>query len=798
MYAHSKPLLELTPEQAVEKGTELINLIEDDLRARDEVLRRRAIMRDLYAGLPDSAMSDEGVTIHLPVIAEKIDGTVPKIVNAFWNSDPIVHVIRMADEMNLEQTEQIEKFMNWALISDIKDVYQTFEQWVRNCLIDGVSVIKIYWDYAERETVINRRARIFWQVGETDLTNQRVPNERPKLPAEILADLFGTNARQNGVVQIKKFYKEETEEEYEDDGVPPYLKEVEALDGYVAVIDMVENRVFYEDVIVRFHDCEYIDEIAVTVQRPIIYRDCPRAEVIEFDQIVVPFRTASLDPAHCPRVTHICYYTIAQIKTYDSRCKWGLTEEDYETLRGAASTKPEDYRALDGNQAMKAQKDAQIGEDDGGVLYRTKYGTYDTEKIPVYEVYASDDANDDGEPEEVIYIIPVPLKRVVRSYYLDELFPHGNRPFCDLHYRKASDRWYSTGMAEMLVGINLEVDAIISMVNYAQEIINNPWFFYEPTTFLDDADRPQRGLKPGEGRKVASVAGIMFPKFAQEPLANLSTLDSLLLFADRLTLSPQSVGSSQVRNAPRTARGTIALLSEAGIKMDMLITAAQYGPWCEMLHQIHALYVTFGPEEKFYYVTGSPAPLRVTQDQLRGRYQFTFSGNTTNTNKEVMRSIAQIRYQTLVTNPLYTMDLKAMQNLIRDFLKHFGEGADIDMLLPNPPQVVGEHPPMDQLTEIRHILQGAPMGILPTDDHATHITDLMKFQNSSEFKMLEQWQVAMLAMHGAAHAQALQQMQMQGGMAPQPGTQGGEANNIPTEMGGEGGSALSNLEGGVA
>jgi hypothetical protein len=788
-------MLQLSEEQSKQKGLELCGLIEDDLRARETVVKRRAMMRDLYAGLPDSAVNEEGVTIHLPVIAEKVDGTTPKIVNAFWNADPIVHVIRMAEEYNSTETDNVERFMNWALISDIVDAYMAFEQWVRNALIDGVSVIKVFWDYAERETVLTKRLPIFWRAGETDYSNQPVPEERVKLPIELLGDLFGTDPRQRGIAEISRLYKESESRETEYD----HLKEVDTFDGLIAIVDIVENRIRYDDVEVRFEECEYIDEIAVTIKRPVIYRDCPRLELVEFDDLVVPFRTASLDPVHCPRVTHICYYTMARIKSYMNNCGWDLSDEDMEALASAASTKPEQYRYEDGNTSMKEQKDQQIGEDDGLSLHGAEHGTYDSLSVMVYEVYASDDVNDDGEPEEVIYIIPAPLRRVVRSYYLDELFPHGRRPFCDLHYRKSSDRFYSTGMAEMLVGINLEADAIISMVNYAQEIINNPWFFYEPTAFLDQGDIPKRGLRPGEGRKVASVNGIMFPKFMQEPLANLSTLDSLLLFADRLTLSPQSVGSSQVRNSPRTARGTIALLSEAGIKLDMLITAAQYGPWRELLHQIHALYMTFGPDEKYYYVTGSPAPRRVTQDQLRGRYQFTFSGNTTNTNKEVMRSISQQRYATLVSNPLYTMDLKAMQALIKDFLKHFSEGTDITTLIPNVPQTAVEHSPMDQKTEIRYILQGTPLGILATDDHAQHITDLMAFQNSQEFKMIEPWQAAMLAVHGAQHAQALQKMQMSSGMQINQQAAGGagQANNVPTEMGGDQGSQYGNMEGGV-
>lgn len=775
----TEPLLKLTRDESEEKGRELMRLIDEDIDNREMVLRRRAMLRDMYAGLPDSCFdSENGVTIHLPLIAEKIDGTVPKVINAFMNAEPIVHVRRIAAEFNIQASERVERFLNWAILTDVRDFYQTFEQWIRNCLVDGVAVLKLYWDYCERTTVITQMSCFYWYAGDTDLSMQKVPEDRLKLPIEILMEIFGTNARQNGIVEVLE-------------SSLPLDQETDSLEGLTALVSIVENRILFEGVEVQFHESHYIDEIIVTIKRPIIQRDAPRAELIAFEDFVVPFRTDNILDA--PRVAHLCEYTLAELKYRADKCHYELDEDDWDILRGQASTSPEDEDASRNNSILKNQKDRQIGENDGMSTAESMHGTYGTERVTVREVYCSDDVNGDGINEEVIYIIPEPLGRIVRSYYLDELFPHGRRPFLDLHFRRDSERWYSVGMAELLAGIQLEVDSIISMVNYAQEVINNPWFFYEPTSFLDDAKNPPRGLRPGEGRMVSSVGGILFPKFMQEPLANLSTMDSLLMFADRLTLSPMSGGSPQVRNAPRTARGTLALLSEAGIKIDMFITAAQFGPWQELIHQMHALYTAYGPDEKFFYVTGSKKPEKISQDDLRGRYEFAFSGNTVNTNKEVMRSIAQIRYNALVANPLYTMDLKAMQNLIRDFLKYFGDGANSDELVPKAPELAADHAPMDQKTEIRYILQGTPLSVLPADDHAQHLTDLMSFQNGSEFKMIEPWQVAMLAMHGAQHAQALQQLQMQGGMAPP--TSGGQANNVPSELGAS--DSLSDLEGGV-
>jgi hypothetical protein len=413
----------------------------------------------------------------------------------------------------------------------------------------------------------------------------------------------------------------------------------------------------------------------------------------------------------------------------------------------------------------------------------------------MYEIYATEDLNDDGQLEEVIYQIPACLEKIVSACYLEEVFPHGRRPFADAHYVRVSDRWYSRSLGEQLLHINLEVDAIVNMVNESQELINNPFFFYVPHANTVDPEMLEN-IQPGQGIPVSDANAVFFPKFPQEPLANLSAVDSMLLFADRLTVAPQSVGSNQTRNAPRTARGTLALLSEAGVKTDLIITGLQKKGWKELFHQIHALYGAYGDDSKWFHVTGESNPRRITPQEMRGRFNYSFSGNSVNTNREVLRSIAQVRYQTLIANPLYSMDINAMLALTADFLRHFSEGTDVDKLLPKLPGQGGAHPPMDQATENQIMASGQFVEVLPTDDHVAHLKEIERFSKSQEFEQLPQYSVAAIANHRRQHMQLLQQqVQQQGG--PMPGG-GGLANNTPTGMSNaQTQTDLNALEGGV-
>ena len=324
-------------------------------------------------------------------------------------------------------------------------------------------------------------------------------------------------------------------------------------------------------------------------------------------------------------------------------------------------------------------------------------------------------------------------------------------------------------------------------MNDAQELINNPFWFSTPLAVPKDKRRTE-GMRPGERIEVQDVTQILFPKFQQEPLANLTVVDTLLGYADRMTISPQALGSSNVRNSPRTARGTLALLSEAGIKVDNYITAAQKGGWSELIYQIYALYDAYASDETWKKVTGYDRPRRSKSADLRNRVQFWFKGNTVNTNREVMRGLAQIVYNTLLTNPMYAQDPQALLNVTEFFVNHFVDSGDSKKLLPTQPPGFTRRA-MSPIEENELMASGVPLDVLPGDDHGSHLAGHMQFQGSKRFGDITDAEVAMFAQHVVQH-QRLQQMQMQQGAVLPGGTQ---ANNVPQGIGND----LNVLEGGV-
>ena len=770
-------MLYITEEFAKERGAALVDAIERDVDSRAPNIKKQSRNRALYWANYDRTLRYDGQPdVRFPVVAEKVEGVLPKIINSFFNSKPLTHIKRVAKEHNLGETKKVERYINWALESDVPAFHSTFQQWARNMLIDGVAVVKPWYNIETRMTTIIEPVKAEYKKGDPLplVENMTVVEDRVKQPDEILSELFGGKMPNKGLTSI-------------DVRVDRNVETIEDLYGLSFVVDFVEDRKRYVGVEVEFQPSQYIDEIDVYIHRPIEICNNVVVDLVEFEDIIVPYRTPGLQPEQCRRVAQKYWLDIDEIKA-KMKEGWNITEEDFAKIKASATNKGGEEPSHE-REALRDQKDIKVGETDAHALVSAKDG-----KVCMLEVYCTEDVDGTGTLEEVIYQIPYCLRKIVQAHHLEELFPHSRRPFVDMHYIRISDRWYSTSLAELLAPLAIEIDSIVNLVTEAQEIINNPWFFIVKSAFAEDAASFKNGVKPGQAIPVMDIKDVLIPSFPQQPLANLAIVDSLMNFADRLTISPYSMGSSQQRNAPRTARATLAMLSEAGVKLDMLIKDAQETAWPELMQQIHALYAHFGPEEKYFYVTGEEKPHKVTCKELRGRFQYSFSGNTVNTNPEVQRSYAQIRYNTIMQNPLTAQDPYVMQELAKDFLNYWGEGADTDKITPRVPQQTGSHPPYTQQDEIQRMLQGEIVEALPLDNHIEHKRVIDAVYRSKQFAMFDEGMVNRLAVHSKQHDAFLQQQQEQGGAMPQGGTQ---ANNIPLGMGVAGGSDMEVLEGGI-
>jgi hypothetical protein len=155
-------------------------------------------------------------------------------------------------------------------------------------------------------------------------------------------------------------------------------------------------------------------------------------------------------------------------------------------------------------------------------------------------------------------------------------------------------------------------------------------------------------------------------------------------------IGDHTVGVQPTRpNAPRTARGTLALISEGNVILDAHITLIQEA-FSELIHQIDGLDEQYLPPEVRYLTTGK-VEKKITRQQFRSKVRFYLTGNTTNTNQQVQQQVSQLMYQSLVGNPLFTgeflqMHPIAIQNsykLAADLIKKHSPGNDSSAYIPD-------------------------------------------------------------------------------------------------------------------
>lgn len=760
-------MIQMDQEFAEARGRGLVQLIERDILDSWGRYNKVRENRDLYHGTAtvDMPLPWPGASnIHLPIMMEKVETLVPMLMAAFWGVDPVVNVERSPEEYDGAQTDEVELFMNFGLTKDIPNMYETTENWLRDTGLDGMSTLKPYWVREMRDISELHTLKAIIDVEQLKEAGEPSVSAREKGPLELMVDVFGPPDAATGLIDHKQV-------DGPEDGT---------VLGTKWLVRFTEDRKIYTGVVL-FIPGLHIDEIQARVRRKRLVRDCPQVDVMEYEDIIVPFRTKDLQTAD--RVTQRYWITIDDVAEKVESGEWQMTEQDMATLRASGTRSYDDSHT---SSRLQEQKDSHVGEDTGFKTDKrlempSEYKPYNKNKVMVFLVHLKDAVEKGGDRAEVIYHIPYALEKIVQADYLDELYPHGRRPFITAKYIPMADRWHALGLGDQLYAINLEINTIINFINNGQQLITNPCGFYEPTAMNTDSQGTLR-LAPGQMIPVTSVQGILFYQMPQQPLSNMEIMTSLLMFADRLTITPMNAGSTQMKNAPSTARGTMALLGESHVKTDMLITRLQRGAWTELMEQLFGLYQEFCPDEKWYYVTRNSERerRRISRTMLRGRYEFTFKGNTVNTNRQFMQTMAQVRLNTGMSLPDSASDPLVRENLWRDFLKHWGDGADVSRLIPSRPGTESfTHPPMSQRDENKVMEQGIFIVALPSDDHADHMREMDRFETSPQFEIMAKEFVGIYAAHKQQHMELLRQQMA----AMQQSSRGpGMGNNVPQGM----------------
>jgi len=326
------PIIDLSslPENYAHKmGSE----IDAALLDRKTWTSRRKIARNLYYGNAERLdVHWEGSSdIHMPVVYDKVESMVPKLHNAFFNTTPLVVVQRVPEEFDPEETNVQEKWINWALENDVPQFFITTISWFRNMLLDGVGVVKTSWDKKWRNTCEIHNLKAFLKEGE-QAQGFTLTQGRPKSSLELLRELFPGG--------------ELTRSESLGTGT----------DASTWEVDLVEGRREIIGIRVEFLKSEFMDEIVARVYRPVLQTDNPRVDIVDAEQLIVPYRTKDLQSADW--VAHQYHLRMHDIHArMQDEDPWQLTEDQLDRLKAIAHGGGEKYPENIYNETMSILKD---------------------------------------------------------------------------------------------------------------------------------------------------------------------------------------------------------------------------------------------------------------------------------------------------------------------------------------------------------------------------------------------------------------------------------------------------------
>jgi len=620
---------ELTPKLPEDEERILADRIESDFNAgiqdRADWEERISEWDDAYYGrLPRKVFPWEGCSnFNVPLIMTAVETLKPRLIDGVLGETPPVRVIptKAADE---DRKDKVETVLNWQIQSEM-DLAPVVAQSAHLFLLPGVVVAKTYW-FLDRKK--HKQMRSF--PLETDI------------PA-ILEAIFGS-VKPKGLKRLGEM-------EWE---------------GYIPV-PSYEG----EDLYVRLKLKNLPHEWQVLIERDEVI-ERPKVDLIEPPDFIVPAKGGQ-EPGDLPWCQQRHYWDEARLRMMVSLNRFDA--QAVQDLLDQRKAQPKGDEPQMDSTMYRSGQDVTEGIEGQGPSNARRW-TYE-----ILEDYRRYDIDQDGIEEEIITWFSRDLPgRILGWDYLDNVYAHGRRPFRVGKYFGIPFRFYGLSLPEVVKGVQDEINAIHNQkVDYAT-IKTMPWGFKRASSTIPPI--AQR-IKPGEFIDLDDPQKDVFiPQWAGD--GNIWGTEEQVLnqYAERLLgLTDLSLGRQPTRvGATRTAKGTQALLSEAGLRFKVALQAFQRF-WQGIFEDILALDQEYLPPGKEFRVTGKrPAVLKVQdRTEIRGKYDLQLVSTSETMNREQMRNDATIVMQATM-NPVGIqaglIGKKALRRSYQKFYKAYSEDPE--------------------------------------------------------------------------------------------------------------------------
>jgi hypothetical protein len=346
------------------------------------------------------------------------------------------------------------------------------------------------------------------------------------------------------------------------------------------------------------------------------------------------------------------------------------------------------------------------------------------------EWYGRYDLNGDGIDEEIVAVVHRDTSTLLFKDYLTKVCPNNKRPFIDIHLIRVPGCFYSMGLPQLLEGVQDEINKVHNQRLNHGTITSTPFGFIDPACGLAGEDYT---LEPGKLIPLDNPqANVYFPQFAQTQTIGFQEESLFLQYFEKLTgASDMAMGRQPtVVGATRTATGTQAIINEGNYRFNLFIDRIKIG-FKELVTQVHQLNLHFLPLDKgriAFRVTGQGGENIYVEisdvKDIQGKFDFIFSGNTTNTNEALQLEKSLQLYQQLTepTRLMLFMQLGLITpmniyNLLRDLCKTFDK-KDARSYITKPKETTPI--PMDPGLENVMMAEGKGVEPVVTEDVAYH------------------------------------------------------------------------------
>jgi hypothetical protein len=616
--------------------------------------------------------------IRMPTIETKLRKLKAALVNVVAGIRPIAAVIPTPSG-NWQTALKVEKFLD-HMIMDVIKLKNKLIIAIDQTLEKGFYIMKPYWN----TNIITRVEKL--NINDLSVEEATVVFD-PQLPPEMLKQLIA--------------------KKYDVDMSPLVAKENgDKLDEIIKALNEGKKNidVTFQDVI-----CNY-----------------PDVALCEPERIFVP-TDSGYHPESCTWIIHEFNLPIETLEVNGKYKNWDIGDiaELAEEQKSKAVT-TQYGTSRDAN--IDGQKDSREGID---VLEKTG-------KVRIWEYYGWYDINDDGTDEKCVITIAPDFDKVIRKIALP--FYSGKYPFVKTFYELTDDRWFShRGIPEIIEDIVKEIDMQHNMKLDSQTMRNAPMYVYRAgminkntMQFAWGQGMPVSGMQP--------LNDIIAPLNNNNPNVEFSYEREQMLLEGRVE---ELIGQSDFtlqsminKRQPRTL-GEVGMQQQSMQNIFSLDADLMTGSIGELFNWIWELWCQYGDDkyEFAYFGQNGYEPIRLTKEEIQGKYKITVRGNDQNTNPQIKLQKAQMILQ-MQENPMAMQSGVVTPQNLANGMKRVYQIADIDgweelVTMPQPPQKPTLEqiapmfkPKMKDLTEFEQAQILGAMGMQP-DTRGRRMNDEM-------------------------------------------------------------------------